>query len=279
MTCANPLANFRAMNESTGQGGSDGYVNRDVHCSKCGYSLKTLPLDGKCPECGASIEDSWRSSLHNASTPYLQKLRGGLSLVLNGILLQVILGVAGFLIGLAMPSAIGTLQPIFNVLGVAVAVMVLIGYFKYSDAEPDVKEPETIASQRSMLRGAIVVQMALTVVSLAIALIMNAGTATLPLMVASTIVGLVSLLAWIVGFIAMMNYTHWIASRIPDLDIQKRALRFRWLLPVISILGLLLLGLGPLIALVMYWNLLDQVRKHIKTIMASHDALRIGGKL
>ena len=41
-----------------------------------------------------------------------------------------------------------------------------------------------------------------------------------------------------------------------------------WLGPLLQTVGLLLIGLGPLIALVMYWNMLDVMRKHIKRILA-----------
>jgi hypothetical protein len=39
-----------------------------------------------------------------------------------------------------------------------------------------------------------------------------------------------------------------------------------WLLPLVFVLGLACAGLGPLIALVMYWNHLDKLRKYLQTL-------------
>jgi ACR3 family arsenite efflux pump ArsB len=61
----------------------------------------------------------------------------------------------------------------------------------------------------------------------------------------------------------------WLARRVPDQWIVKRATTYRWLLPVLTTVGVLLIGLGPLIALVLYWNLLDRMRKHLKAIVAT----------
>ena len=33
-------------------------IDADVPCVKCGYNLRTLPIDGKCPECALSVAES-----------------------------------------------------------------------------------------------------------------------------------------------------------------------------------------------------------------------------
>jgi len=53
------------------------HVADDVHCIGCGYNLRTLAVDGRCPECGKSVGDtirllisrwaeSWRAVLYCA---------------------------------------------------------------------------------------------------------------------------------------------------------------------------------------------------------------------
>ena len=37
-----------------------GVVCQDVACEKCGYSLKTLAVEGNCPECGEAVLGSVR---------------------------------------------------------------------------------------------------------------------------------------------------------------------------------------------------------------------------
>jgi hypothetical protein len=83
------------------------------------------------------------------------------------------------------------------------------------------------------------------------------------------IVSLLSMIAWAVQFFAMMLYTRWLGSRVPDQWIIKRTKTYMWLLPLLTTVGVVLVGLGPIIALVLYWNLLDRMRKHLKSIESS----------
>jgi hypothetical protein len=39
-------------------GPSTGQVDSDITCAKCDYNLRTLPRDGKCPECGLEVAES-----------------------------------------------------------------------------------------------------------------------------------------------------------------------------------------------------------------------------
>lgn len=56
----------------------NGGVAEDVPCDRCTYSLKALPCDGVCPECGWSIVRTLRGSvLANSSPRYLHTIRTG----------------------------------------------------------------------------------------------------------------------------------------------------------------------------------------------------------
>jgi hypothetical protein len=33
-------------------------IDDDVQCVHCGYNLRTMPVDGDCPECGAPVEET-----------------------------------------------------------------------------------------------------------------------------------------------------------------------------------------------------------------------------
>jgi hypothetical protein len=37
----------------------DAVITRDAPCAQCGYNLRTLPVSGKCPECGLPIMDTY----------------------------------------------------------------------------------------------------------------------------------------------------------------------------------------------------------------------------
>lgn len=36
----------------------NGRVAEDLACADCDYNLRTIPIDGRCPECGLSIDDT-----------------------------------------------------------------------------------------------------------------------------------------------------------------------------------------------------------------------------
>src|SRR5881394_1427767 len=35
-------------------------IGQDLSCAKCGYNLRTLSREGKCPECGTAVAESLR---------------------------------------------------------------------------------------------------------------------------------------------------------------------------------------------------------------------------
>ena len=61
-------------------------VTADVACIKCEYNLRTLKLDGVCPECGRSVRDSLRpEALWLADPSWLGRLRAGFALMAWGM--------------------------------------------------------------------------------------------------------------------------------------------------------------------------------------------------
>lgn len=58
------------------------HVTSDLACCHCGYNLKTLRRDGKCPECGIDVQLSLRGDLLQYSDPaWLEDLTRGLRLM------------------------------------------------------------------------------------------------------------------------------------------------------------------------------------------------------
>lgn len=45
-------------------------VEHDLTCVTCGYNLRTLPPDGTCPECGASVQSSFQSAVDRLTPDY-----------------------------------------------------------------------------------------------------------------------------------------------------------------------------------------------------------------
>lgn len=238
-----------------------------------------------CPECGTSIALSLgESTLANASPEYLRTVRRGLSFVLNGILLMVVAVVGGIVLNGVLVSA-GMLAPdaadlLLRGLMFGVSVILTLGYFWYTTPDPGQVARETTRSARVVVRTVVLIQAALSLANLALTFIagVSPGTANIVEMVVGAL-WLVTQALWAVQFFAVMRYTRWLATRAPDHFVIRRTRRYMWLLPVLYIPGIALFGLGPLIALVMYWNLLDRLRKHFKAIVKTGRPARLKGML
>lgn len=249
------------------------------YCIRCAYALDGLDSGVQCPECGTAIELSLKEPvLANADPAYLATIRSGLSFVLNGILLTIIVAFSSIPIAMLLG---GSRAPLLLMQGllVAASAVVMIGYWKYTAPDPSQVAFEGHNSARSVIRVVVVIQAAIAALDLGIELMgpsifpapapnAQPGTGAWPPMT-EVISGLLTVCAFIlqaVQFFAVMRYTRWVATRVPDLFIVKRTKRYMWLLPVLYVPGFAIL-IGPLIALILYWNLLDRLRKQVKSII------------
>lgn len=68
----------------------DTTVDHDLPCTRCGYNLRTLSLDARCPECGQLVDISLAEhaalKLHSKSPAYLRRLAWGLILCIAATL-------------------------------------------------------------------------------------------------------------------------------------------------------------------------------------------------
>jgi len=239
-------------------------------CFKCGYRLRGVPLNGQCPECGSPVADSFRGTLLQFASPeYLATIHSGLSLVLYAILASIVIGVVSIAASLAAsavgPGASKAVQAILQIVSLGLAVVTFLGYLRVTEPDPMFTGEEKPESARNIARIAAVASIAVAAIQMVLTFVATAGSGGLMNWLIMG-VGLLGFAAWAVQFFAMMNYARWLGERIPDALIIKNATRYRWLLPVLATVGVVLIGLGPLIALILYWNLLDRLRKHVKSI-------------
>lgn len=256
-------------------------------CCKCAYELTGLPMSGSCPECGTPVEASLRGFvLEYAHPDYLKKLKSGLEYVLNGILCSVVLIVLAaavpFLLASLRSPSMSAFQMISQGLQFLVTMIILFGYFKYTEPDPSYTGFEKPNSARTVLRIAIAVQAGCVAVQLLLtAVLLNTGGAGMTSLFSILLLGglgLVSLAASATQYFAAIRYTRWLASRVPDDYVVRRTKTYMWLLPVLVTVGALVL-IGPLIALIMYWNLLHRMRKHIKSILETGTPSAIPNRL
>jgi hypothetical protein len=258
--------------EDSGPSPLDREVDGDVLCIQCGYNLRGLTSDRNCPECGTPVARSLRGNLlRHSSVDYLRKLHVGVFLILAAIIAQILLGFAAAAIGII---AIGGTGPGLNIaafdlittaIGVVISAASLVGWWMFSSPDPAFLGAEQGQTARQVIRGTVIALVAITLINLFLTpLATPGGTAPIDFVVAG--LGLLSLAATAVKFFAAMLYMRWLTPRIPDEKLFNRSKLYMWLLPLLGTVGLVLCGLGPLIALVLYWNHFEYTRRHIKQI-------------
>lgn len=82
----------------------------------------------------------------------------------------------------------------------------------------------------------------------------------------------------LVNFIATMLYVRWLARRVPDIRLAARSMRYAWLLPIIAVAGLFACFTGPFIATVMHIFLLNRLRLHLTSILATGKPADLPGR-
>ncbi|HBS29388.1 MAG TPA: hypothetical protein DEB06_08055 [Phycisphaerales bacterium] len=257
-------------------------VELDQPCYRCGYSLRGLSAEARCPECASPIHDSLRGGLLRfSSDEHLAMLHRGVFLVLAGIIVQILAGLGGIVVGLAV-AGIGIspsgLQLLAQFGGFAGTVMVLWGWWLFSTRDPGITLARDSPRARAWVRATVLVQAAFAMTGLVVQLLLARGVPTglSFLALAAILVGIISILVTAAAFFAQMVYTRWVGGRLANARVVRRARRLMWLGPLLYTVGTLLLFLGPLIALVLYWNMLEWVRLDLKRIRRERGA-RCGG--
>ncbi|MEM9065754.1 MAG: hypothetical protein AAGB51_09730 [Planctomycetota bacterium] len=246
-------------------------------CVDCDFDLQGLDAAAPCPECGSSIAYASQPNMLAAAPPeFLKSLGSGLSYILNGILLYV-----GFVIGSAVFGLLygmqNALDPesqlplaatiVVSLVSYGLLGMIGVGVYRFTKPEPGTPIPDGSIPRATARFGGIAF----------IAANIFSGLAGLGVdpsdpnglgvwYLVSFGLGLMALVALAVTFFGQVLYVRRLAPRVSNRRIYKLAKQRLWQVPLLSTVGIVLLGLGPLIALVLYWNLLHYLRKDIKAI-------------
>jgi hypothetical protein len=253
-------------------------LNTSVRCIQCVYNLLGLSEDGVCPECGTPIVNSTRGTMLAFSSPdYTKKLHDGVFTIQAAIIAWVLVFMASMLIGILAGGRSAGPGWMFTTVSLVISIVLwvvsLYGWWRFSEPDPQYAGKDVGDSPRRFIRITAVIRVAIALAALPLSFLgtgsaMGAQSSSSLAVVIGMGVGFVNLVVMLIWFIASMLYIKWLGARLPSHRIVKRAKLLLWLCPVLSVFGIVLLGLGPLIALVLFWNLLDWVRKDLKRIRA-----------
>jgi uncharacterized membrane protein YfcA len=233
----------------------------------------------------------------------LSRLYRGVVLVQAALLLGVVLGVvAGLLAGVmgaivgGLPGwAVSAMVVIGPLAALLLTLQLVLGWWWISEPDPARAEgpPEGDPGrrERAALRTSLVVIAGLGVVSFGLGFVPPYATAMaslgvhpLPTVlgantliggvtptvggwgVAYTIVETVRALGEIAIAVTSMLYLRRLAPRVPSKALARTALRMAWLVPLLSTFGVLLCGLGPIVALLLKAMTLEMLRSPLGEI-------------
>lgn len=251
--------------------------------------------------------------LRFAAPEYLASLHRGVFLVVASIIAQIISMMLIFIasvVGAALTAGgggggakVAGFLAVFPTIGGGLSVLftfvTLFGWWKLSEPDPGYTGRDDGSKSRLWLRILVIVQATGAVVNYIFSILFpmaipallaglgGAGPggagggagggamagAAIGLGIVAIVIAILSGLAWAAAFFLQMIYVRWLAVRVPDEWIDKRAKLLLWLGPLLYVVGSLCIGLGPLIALILYWNMLDRLRKGIKAVRLAQGSL------
>lgn len=246
-------------------------ASEDVPCLRCGYNLRGLTPQGVCPECGTPIARALRGNLLIYSAPeYVAKLHHGLLCILLAIITLLGGGFLLFATMLCIEIGFPELQWLSSVLAnvailgsVGLSVLSLVGWWLFSTPDQAIVGRDTGDTPRKLLRIAVVLTAVVLMIDAVGTLMMYQYVGFAVLEIIGRLIGWA---AWLVQVFASLLYVQWLANRLPNQKIAYLAGTYLWLLPLVYVLGFCVFFIGPLVATILYFILLNDVRVNIRRI-------------
>lgn len=254
-------------------------ITHSTACHGCGFDLLGISAAGRCPECGMPAARSLGSKLLvNASPDYVRSLHQGTAWLVVACVLQALYSIAVLAVEVAynvwpptpgapatdISTRIESLRTLAYLAGVPTTAILLWGLWLFTQPDPGESLKAQPRTARSVLRIVTIIQFPLTLGSIATVLGVPDTATGKAIEAACSLIYLATLVA---QYIALCRYAKWLARRIPDDALARRADVYAWLLPVLSTAGCVVLLLGPFVALVLLLLFYNTFRKRLRDIL------------
>ena len=249
------------------------------NCIRCEYDLSATDVSSNCPECGVPVECSiGHSALGPVPTDLLRSVHTGFRLVTNLILISIVTIIistvsTSFVIA-RNPDLFYPVTLISTIINNGLLFGIIVGWFKLSKPLTGLPVILDAPDKRSFVRVVLWIYAALIAITTIWQLIprdplSNDDPSIFDLFMVLVIIA--TYIVLLVLFVANVLYMGWFARLVRNRKMTKRARHFAWSGPLIAIVGFPLLFLGPLITLILYWNMIEYVRRDLKKIIAARS--------
>ncbi len=206
-------------------------LSADLLCNHCGYNLRGLPTEGRCPECGTEVARSLRGDLLSAADPaWLERVNRGHLYVASGFLgflvfaaaVPTVFGWVGLGLRLARGTGVSSMVlRVVNLVGIAGSlVLVLIGVVGITTLDPRLSLTEEPRALRRVVRGTAIAALLMAVSDCGLQLGSMAGRGVHPIIltVSSGMLSACSALTLVVASLYLVR----LCERIPNPQLARK---------------------------------------------------------
>lgn len=204
-----------------------GRINVDLPCKRCGYNLRTMMPDGRCPECATAVGQAMHGDyLKFADPAWVQKLASGINWIIAGTIIGIVAGAGiGFILG-----AGGTRPEVISLLTSPLGLIALYGYWRVTTPDPSGLGEKGRANARQVARVAVVANYAINpVIIFAVGTIQPSGMLIAP---ATSLIALIAT-------IALYIFARQLAIRVPDPALAKGLRINMWGMVSVILMGVI----------------------------------------
>jgi hypothetical protein len=135
----------------------DGRLAESIACRRCGYDLRGLDPDGRCPECRTAVARSIRGDLLRFSDPeWTSRLAAGMFLLILGIIAQIGWGLVS--VSISVPSGAWVGPPAGSIGHGLIAMLQILGVWLLTSPDPGAVETTRPMSARVIARYCFIAQ-------------------------------------------------------------------------------------------------------------------------
>ena len=218
-------------------------IHRDTPCLACGYNLRGLQSNGRCPECGSAIADSLTDDrLMFAHLPYVRKLSRGTKVLLAGLIFSLVPVAVALLMSVGILRLVVSIFIPWRVLDVVLfspyawlsVLLFSIGAWLVTARE--VARPMELRRWRMVCRVSAGCALAMLLVDMGVCL--TPAIMSWALFFADQSLSFAREIAAMFVFFALLSCLQRMAERLPDIRLRKTTRLLKWVLigvPILSI--------------------------------------------